>query len=153
MERVWRGSRVCTRKMHPPRVEWQRSAFRYETPVFLEKERMGWGVFYHHLTKCLFNREEKKNANRKSSCAWVKKTLRVTNALNKSCFRQVMTWNSLLKTKVMHDRCRSNVTVRWHSYSSFRDDGSLSKDKGGRDSLYKVSVRERSRGRPAVCTY
>lgn len=35
--------------------------------------------------------------------AWVKKTLRVTNALNKSCFRQVMTWNSLLKTKVVHN--------------------------------------------------
>lgn len=34
---------------------------------------------------------------------------------------------------MMRDRCRSNVTVRWHSYSSFRDDGSLSKDKGGRE--------------------
>lgn len=53
----------------------------------------------------------------------------------------------------MHDRCRSNMTVRWHSYSHFRDDGSLSKDKGGRDSLCKVSVGERSKGRPAVCTY
>lgn len=54
---------------------------------------------------------------------------------------------------MMLDRCRGNVTVRWHSYSGFRADRSLSKDKGGRDSLCKVSVGERSRGRPAVCAY
>lgn len=28
------GSKVCRRKMHPPRVEWQRSEFRFETLGF-----------------------------------------------------------------------------------------------------------------------
>lgn len=57
-------SRVCRRKMHPLRVEWQRSAFKFKTHGFWEKGRLGWsGVFYHHLMKYLFKREEKKNAN------------------------------------------------------------------------------------------
>lgn len=37
-------SKVCRKKMHPPKVEWQRPAFRFENSVFLEKERMGWGL-------------------------------------------------------------------------------------------------------------
>lgn len=53
----------------------------------------------------------------------------------------------------MRDSCRSNVTVRWHSYSRPRADGSLSEDKRGRDSLRKVSTGEGPRGRPAVCSY
>lgn len=28
------GSKVCRRKMHPLRVEWQRSAFRFDSPGF-----------------------------------------------------------------------------------------------------------------------
>lgn len=46
-------------------VERQTSAFMFQNSwVFLEKERMGrTGVFNYHLTKCLFHREEKDNAN------------------------------------------------------------------------------------------
>lgn len=60
---------------------------------FQRKNRL---LFYHP-----YWRRKEKCKCRKSSRAWVKKSLRVTNALNKSCFRQVMTRNSLLKTKAI----------------------------------------------------
>lgn len=72
----WRGeSKACGNKMPPPRVEWQRLAFRFETELIYwlsrERKRGGWVcwicscliILSHHLIKCLVNSQEKKNPN------------------------------------------------------------------------------------------